>query len=80
MGWEHLKYLVVDKRILLKLSSLGYGKRKVNKQAERGGKYICVTLPILETRCQERVDDENWPWPLVARERDLVPIAQFGVV
>jgi hypothetical protein len=55
----HLKYLVVDKRIILKLSSLGYGKCKVNRQAERGGKNIGVSLPILETRCLERVGDEN---------------------
>jgi len=54
-GREHLKYLVLDKRIILKLSSLGYGKRKVNKHAERGGKYIGVTRPKLETRCQ-RID------------------------
>ena len=56
---EHLKYLVVDKRIILKLSSLEYGKCKVNRQAERGGKVIGVTLPILEPRCQERLGDEN---------------------
>jgi hypothetical protein len=56
---EHLKYLVVDKRILLKLSSLDYGKCKVNMQSERGGKNISVTLTILEPRCQETVGDEN---------------------
>jgi len=58
-GREHLKYLVVNKRIILKLSSLGYGKRKVNRQAERGGKNVRVILPILKPRCQERVGDEN---------------------
>jgi len=56
---EHLKYVVAGKRIILKLSSLGYGKCEVNRQAERGGKNIGVTLPIFEPRCQERMGDEN---------------------
>jgi hypothetical protein len=56
---EHLNYLVVGKRIILKLSSLGYDKCKVNRQAQKGGKNIGVTLPILECQCQERLGDEN---------------------
>jgi hypothetical protein len=44
---EHLKYVVVDKGIILKLSSLGYGKCEVNRQAERGGKkYRCNSTHI----------------------------------
>jgi hypothetical protein len=56
---EHWKYLVVGKRIILKLSLLGYGRCKVNRRAERGGRNIGVTLPVLQLRCQEMMGDEN---------------------
>ena len=76
---EHLEYLVVDKRIILKLSSLGYGKCKVNRQAERGGKNVGVTVPILEPGARKRWVLRIRPWPFCAGERDLVPITQSGV-